>query len=204
MTYEDYLQVAAIVGFQPEVGLTPLQLCDVYLGHDLGDIRSDVRIMTGEAAPPPSGMHLQLDHQAATGDGGDGGGGGGGGGVSVSELSTPVVPTAATFSPGTYKALSRSATTPELEYDPEAPVIVHRFAADDGEATVMFLKAVITAFPCVSLPFLAVPLLSQPTVAIIAELVEIGATSFGQQRGKTSFGWISIANAGGEQVWAKV
>eukprot|EP01051_Picozoa_sp_SAG22_P006280 SAG22_NODE_404_length_11005_cov_8.751788_17_plen_237_part_00 len=28
------------------------------------------------------------------------------------------------------------------------------------------LKAVITAFPCVSLPFLAVPLLSQPTVAI--------------------------------------
>eukprot|EP01051_Picozoa_sp_SAG22_P008129 SAG22_NODE_603_length_8633_cov_6.871455_2_plen_89_part_00 len=31
---------------------------------------------------------------------------------------------------------------------------------------VMLLKAVITAFPCVSLPFLAVPLLSQPTVAI--------------------------------------
>eukprot|EP01051_Picozoa_sp_SAG22_P009522 SAG22_NODE_799_length_7128_cov_14.224356_7_plen_222_part_00 len=30
----------------------------------------------------------------------------------------------------------------------------------------MLLKAVITAFPCVSLPFLAVPLLSQPTVAI--------------------------------------
>ena len=28
-----------------------------------------------------------------------------------------------------------------------------------GEATVMLLKAVITAFPCVSLPFLAVPLL---------------------------------------------
>ena len=28
------------------------------------------------------------------------------------------------------------------------------------------LKAVITAFPCVSLPFLAVPLLSQPTVAL--------------------------------------
>eukprot|EP01051_Picozoa_sp_SAG22_P020620 SAG22_NODE_4239_length_1330_cov_3.306255_3_plen_27_part_01 len=27
----------------------------------------------------------------------------------------------------------------------------------------MLLKAVITAFPCVSLPFLAVPLLSQPT-----------------------------------------
>eukprot|EP01051_Picozoa_sp_SAG22_P015576 SAG22_NODE_2054_length_3070_cov_1.685291_4_plen_157_part_00 len=35
-----------------------------------------------------------------------------------------------------------------------------------GEATVMLLKAVITAFPCVSLPFLAVPLLSQRTVAI--------------------------------------
>eukprot|EP01051_Picozoa_sp_SAG22_P007417 SAG22_NODE_522_length_9503_cov_4.233624_6_plen_211_part_00 len=30
----------------------------------------------------------------------------------------------------------------------------------------MLLKAVITAFPSVSLPFLAVPLLSQPTVAI--------------------------------------
>eukprot|EP01051_Picozoa_sp_SAG22_P030264 SAG22_NODE_11645_length_475_cov_3.417553_2_plen_51_part_01 len=30
----------------------------------------------------------------------------------------------------------------------------------------MLLKAVITAFPCVSLPFLAVPLLSQMTVAI--------------------------------------
>eukprot|EP01051_Picozoa_sp_SAG22_P013437 SAG22_NODE_1504_length_4277_cov_4.550503_3_plen_432_part_00 len=30
----------------------------------------------------------------------------------------------------------------------------------------MLLKAVITAFPCVSLPFLAVPLLSQPTDAI--------------------------------------
>eukprot|EP01051_Picozoa_sp_SAG22_P009430 SAG22_NODE_788_length_7234_cov_18.112123_2_plen_629_part_00 len=38
-------------------------------------------------------------------------------------------------------------------------------AATPGEATVMLLKAVITAFPCVSLPFLAVPLLSQPTVA---------------------------------------
>eukprot|EP01051_Picozoa_sp_SAG22_P014675 SAG22_NODE_1817_length_3516_cov_34.397425_2_plen_208_part_00 len=35
-----------------------------------------------------------------------------------------------------------------------------------GEATVMLLKAVITAFPCVSLPFLAVPLLSHRTVAI--------------------------------------
>eukprot|EP01051_Picozoa_sp_SAG22_P011763 SAG22_NODE_1161_length_5307_cov_55.889593_5_plen_301_part_00 len=32
-----------------------------------------------------------------------------------------------------------------------------------GEATVLSLKAVITAFPCISLPFLAVPLLSQPT-----------------------------------------
>eukprot|EP01051_Picozoa_sp_SAG22_P015234 SAG22_NODE_1963_length_3241_cov_3.416932_5_plen_37_part_00 len=30
----------------------------------------------------------------------------------------------------------------------------------------MLLKAVITAFPSVSLPFLAVPLRSQPTVAI--------------------------------------
>eukprot|EP01051_Picozoa_sp_SAG22_P000571 SAG22_NODE_16_length_32723_cov_26.404825_27_plen_746_part_00 len=35
-----------------------------------------------------------------------------------------------------------------------------------GEATVMLLTAVITAFPSVSLPFLAVPLLSQPTVAL--------------------------------------
>eukprot|EP01051_Picozoa_sp_SAG22_P007314 SAG22_NODE_511_length_9594_cov_4.553449_2_plen_404_part_00 len=39
-------------------------------------------------------------------------------------------------------------------------------AAAHGEATVMLLKAVITAFPSVSLPFLAVPLRSQPTVAI--------------------------------------
>eukprot|EP01051_Picozoa_sp_SAG22_P009178 SAG22_NODE_746_length_7496_cov_5.066513_4_plen_66_part_00 len=38
-----------------------------------------------------------------------------------------------------------------------------------GEATVLLLEAVITAFPCVSLPFLAVTLLSQPTVAIRAE-----------------------------------
>eukprot|EP01051_Picozoa_sp_SAG22_P020632 SAG22_NODE_4247_length_1328_cov_1.946298_1_plen_407_part_01 len=37
---------------------------------------------------------------------------------------------------------------------------------DGGEATVMLLKAVITAFPCISLPFLAVPLRSQPPVAI--------------------------------------
>eukprot|EP01051_Picozoa_sp_SAG22_P008553 SAG22_NODE_658_length_8076_cov_4.575279_4_plen_300_part_00 len=35
-----------------------------------------------------------------------------------------------------------------------------------GEATVMLLKAVITAFPSFSLPFLAVPLRSQRTVAI--------------------------------------
>eukprot|EP01051_Picozoa_sp_SAG22_P012676 SAG22_NODE_1339_length_4692_cov_4.252341_6_plen_288_part_00 len=41
-----------------------------------------------------------------------------------------------------------------------------RAGQDAGEATVMLLKAVITGFPCVSLPFLAVPLLSQPTVAI--------------------------------------
>eukprot|EP01051_Picozoa_sp_SAG22_P005483 SAG22_NODE_327_length_12278_cov_10.550209_4_plen_414_part_00 len=39
-------------------------------------------------------------------------------------------------------------------------------SAKPGEATVVLLKAVITAFPCVSLPFLAVPLRSQPTVAI--------------------------------------
>eukprot|EP01051_Picozoa_sp_SAG22_P013758 SAG22_NODE_1578_length_4071_cov_5.302870_6_plen_195_part_00 len=38
--------------------------------------------------------------------------------------------------------------------------------AENGEATVMPLKAVITAFPCVSLPFLAVPLRSHMTVAL--------------------------------------
>eukprot|EP01051_Picozoa_sp_SAG22_P000938 SAG22_NODE_31_length_27697_cov_7.384376_9_plen_164_part_00 len=35
-----------------------------------------------------------------------------------------------------------------------------------SDGLVMLLKAVITAFPCVSLPLLAVPLLSQRTVAI--------------------------------------
>eukprot|EP01051_Picozoa_sp_SAG22_P021864 SAG22_NODE_5002_length_1110_cov_1.837784_1_plen_303_part_10 len=41
-----------------------------------------------------------------------------------------------------------------------------RAARRAGEATVLSLKAVITAFPSVSLPFLAVPLRSQPTVAL--------------------------------------
>eukprot|EP01051_Picozoa_sp_SAG22_P010999 SAG22_NODE_1023_length_5990_cov_16.923782_7_plen_277_part_00 len=39
-------------------------------------------------------------------------------------------------------------------------------AADRGFVLTLLLKAVNTAFPCVSLPFLAVPLLSQPTVAL--------------------------------------
>eukprot|EP01051_Picozoa_sp_SAG22_P003844 SAG22_NODE_193_length_15643_cov_5.339424_6_plen_355_part_00 len=42
-----------------------------------------------------------------------------------------------------------------------------------GEATVVLLKAVITAFPSVSLPFLAVPLRSHMTVAIRGAAVRV-------------------------------
>eukprot|EP01051_Picozoa_sp_SAG22_P007956 SAG22_NODE_581_length_8895_cov_2.587767_3_plen_144_part_00 len=50
----------------------------------------------------------------------------------------------------------------------------------DADGSVMLLKAVITAFPSVSLPFLAVPLLSHMTVAIRSvAIAAIGPDSIG-------------------------
>eukprot|EP01052_Picozoa_sp_SAG31_P034737 SAG31_NODE_4098_length_3588_cov_2.607624_6_plen_205_part_01 len=82
------------------------------------------------------------------------------------QKSMPIIGTPAVHVPGSYRCLSRSAATPELEYDPKVPVIVHRFAA--GE---------------------------------VVEMTEIAESSFGQQRGKTQMGWVSIANAAGEGLF---
>eukprot|EP01051_Picozoa_sp_SAG22_P024064 SAG22_NODE_6498_length_846_cov_4.077644_2_plen_103_part_00 len=49
---------------------------------------------------------------------------------------------------------------------PRDAIVVDVAALEKVRQRSCLLKAVITAFPCVSLPFLAVPLCSQPTVAL--------------------------------------
>ena len=62
-------------------------------------------------------------------------------GMQTNESGEPaVVKTAAVHVPGTYKCLSKSAATPELEYDPKAPTIVHRFLP--GETVEIVLRPV--------------------------------------------------------------
>ena len=45
MTHEEYLQVAQAVGFDPSVGVYPEGLRRIYLELDMGDVRSDYKVM---------------------------------------------------------------------------------------------------------------------------------------------------------------